>query len=107
MKRYTSVTMTKIKNKTIDGDIQTNIKDVKKIYVPSSVFMDLDVTFEFLKNNLPRYYANQVLKILPKDKKVDIAYIRRVKTYKILNVHIITAMYRVAQFHAIQKSETI
>lgn len=84
-----------------------NIKDVKKIYVPSSVFLDLDKTFEFLADHLPRYYANQVLKILPKDKKVDIAYIRRVKTNKILNVHIITAMYRVAQFHALQKTETI
>lgn len=46
-----------------------NIKDVKKIYVPSSVFLDLDKTFEFLADHLPRYYANQVLKILPKDKK--------------------------------------
>lgn len=84
-----------------------NIKDVKKIYVPSSVFFELEKTFDFLKDNLPRYYANEVLKILPKNKKVDLAYIRRVKTNRILNVHIISAMYRVAQFHALQKSETI
>ncbi|WP_152909224.1 hypothetical protein [Chryseobacterium sp. Hurlbut01] len=84
-----------------------NIKDVRKIYVPSSVFMDLDKTFDFLRDNLPRYYANEVVKILPKDKKVDIAYIRRVKSNKIMNVHIITALYRVAQFHALQKAEII
>lgn len=83
-----------------------NIKDVRKIYVPSSVFMDLEKTFEFLGDNLPRYYANEVLRLLPKDKKVDIAYIRRVKKNKILNVHIITAMYRVAQFHSLQKVNT-
>lgn len=99
--------MAKIKNKTISKNIQTNIRDVKKIYVPSSVFLNAENTFQFLDDNLPKYYANQVLNILPRNKKVTLDYIRRVKYKKIMNVHILSALYRVAQFHALQKNEII
>ena len=99
--------MTKIKNNTAKVNIQMNIEGIKRINVPSAVLLDLDKTFQFLQDNLPRYYAAEAKRLLPKNKKVDIAYIRRVKNQKISNPHIITALYRIAQFHALQKKNII
>jgi hypothetical protein len=73
--------MTKIENNIAIEDIHSNIPK----------------TFEFIDNNLPDRYSRRVLELLPDDKKVDLAYIRQVRTERIKNAPIVTALFRVAQ----------
>lgn len=81
--------MTKVKNNIAIEDIHLNISQ----------------TFEFIDANLPERYSRQVLELLPEDKKVDLAYIRQVKTEHIKNAPIVTALYRIALRNKSQKEK--
>ena len=96
--------MTKLKQNSISADIHLNIRKLNAIPVPDHIFYDYDKTFNFIQNNLPRLYAREVYNLLPEASKVDLNYIRQVKKSRIKNAAIITALYRVAQFHKLQQS---
>lgn len=78
-----------------------------KSTTPEDIHLNIEETFKFINENLPEKYARQTLNLLPEDKKVDLAYIRQVKTYKIFNETIINALYRVAQWNKAQKENII
>lgn len=84
-----SITMTNLKKRNANKDIHLNIA----------------ATFDFIDENLPEKYSRQVLNLLPEDKKVDLAYIRTVKCDRIKNETIINALYRVAQWNKLQKTQ--
>ena len=76
-----SITMTNLENNNSSADIHLNISS----------------TFDFICENLPEKYSREVWNLLPKDKRVDLAYIRQVKKDRIVNEAIINALYLVAQ----------
>lgn len=96
--------MTNLTQKKKGLDIQMNIEDVKLISVPESVFLDIEKTFDFIDAHLPRNYTRQVVQLFESIADVDTSYIRKVKKERILNVRIISALYRIAQFSALQKN---
>ncbi len=95
--------MTNLKQKKKEKDIQMNIEEMKLISVPESVFLDIEKTFDFIDENLPRNYSKQVVDLFESITHIDTSYIRKVKKERILNVRIISALYRIAQFTALQK----
>ncbi len=96
--------MAKLKQNSISADIHSNIQKLNAVPVPDNIFYDYDKTFNFIQDNLPRQYAREVVNLLPEAHKVDLNYIRQVKKFRIKNAAIVTALYRVAQFHKLQQS---
>lgn len=84
-----SITMTNLKHNNANEDIHLNI----------------GATFDFIDQHLPEKYSREVCALLPDDKKVDQAYVRQVKKYRIKNETIINALYRVAQWNRIQSEK--
>ena len=75
---------------------------LQKIKVSEDIHLNINTTFDFINDNLPVKYSRQVWNLLPKNAKVDLAYIRTVKKNRIKNALIMTALYRVAQFNKLQ-----
>lgn len=75
---------------------------LQKIKVSEDIHLNINKTFDFINDNLPEKYSRQVWNLLPKNAKVDLAYIRTVKKNRIKNALIMTALYRVAQFNKLQ-----
>ena len=79
----------------------TNLRNME---MPNDIHSDIEKTFNFIDENLPQKYSREAWKILPENKKyIELDYIRKVKKDRIKNAPIITALYRVAQFHKLQK----
>ena len=75
---------------------------LQKIKVSEDIHLNINTTFDFINDNLPVKYSRQVWNLLPKNAKVDLAYIRTVKKNRIKNALIMTALYRVAQWNKLQ-----
>ncbi|MGV8914345.1 MAG: hypothetical protein ACOH1X_02740 [Kaistella sp.] len=79
---------------------------IKNINAIKDIHLDIGGTFDYIDANLPEKYSRETLALLPLHKKVDPAYIRIVKKYRIKNEAIINALYRVAQWNELQKDKS-
>jgi hypothetical protein len=70
---------------------------VTKIYIPIDIHSNTDETFDFIDENLPRKYSDEVYNLLPENNKFEKDYIRKVKNDRINNAVIISYLYVVAQ----------
>ncbi|KFC19338.1 hypothetical protein [Chryseobacterium sp. FH1] len=79
--------------------------NLSKIKAPDNIHLNISETFDFIYEWLPRNYAKQCKRILRgKDKKSE-EYIRLVKTKRINNRKIYTALYRIALLNKTQIEE--
>ncbi len=74
----------------------TNLKNNNAI---EDIHLNINKTYDYIDEILPEKYSRQVWNLLPKDAKVDLAYIRTVKKDRIKNALIMNALYRVAQWN--------
>jgi hypothetical protein len=65
--------------------------------VPIHIHLNIDETFDFIDENLPKKYSLQVEKMLPEGNKYPMDYIRKVKNERINNSVIISYLYLVAK----------
>ena len=75
---------------------------VKIIKPPENIHLNINETFDFIMQWLPRNYSAEVNKLLDPKDRVNPAYIRQVKRERIDNKKIILAMYRIALFNKAQ-----
>ncbi|PIE50732.1 MAG: hypothetical protein CSA38_01840 [Flavobacteriales bacterium] len=72
---------------------------LKKTNEIENIHLNIRETFDFIDTWLPTYYATDTLKLLAEEDKVDKSYIRLVKTKRVKNKKIYTALYKVALQH--------
>lgn len=80
------------------------VTNLHKMEIQYDIHSDIENTFTFIDENLPKKYSREVWNMLPKNKRyVELDYIRKVKMNRIKNAVIITALYKVALFYFLQK----
>ncbi|MCX8533059.1 hypothetical protein [Chryseobacterium luquanense] len=71
--------------------------NLEKIEIPIDIHSNIEKTFDFIDDNIPKNYSSEVRSLLPDDKKYALDYIRKVKTNRVNNAVIISYLYIVAK----------
>lgn len=78
--------------------------NLENFEIPIDIHLNIENTFNFIDENIPKKYSSEVQKLLPKDNKYALDYIRKVKNERINNAVIISYLYVVAKKYSDQKS---
>ncbi|WP_123859701.1 hypothetical protein [Chryseobacterium nakagawai] len=68
-----------------------------KFSIPIDIHSNINETFDFIDENLPKKYTTEVYELFPDGKKFRKDYIRKVKKDRINNAVIINCLYIVAK----------
>ncbi len=73
--------------------------NLKKIEIPIHIHLNIEDTFNFIDENIPKKYSTEVQALLPEGNKYQADYIRKVKNERINNAVIISYLYVLAKRH--------